>query len=59
MSAPTFRDQLDLEAYRIKHPAPAANDDDRLPPAWIVVAILLGYVGVIGVVVWALVSALR
>ena len=53
-----LRDQLDLEAYRIKHP-PAANDDDRLPPAWIVVAILLGYVGVIGVVVWALVGALR
>lgn len=27
-----LRDQLDLEAYRIKHP-PAANDDDRLPHA--------------------------
>ncbi len=53
----TYRDRLELEANRIKHPA--ANDDESLPPAWLTVAILLGYVGVIGIVVWALVGVVR
>lgn len=49
-----LRDQLDLEAF-----AKSANDENQMPAAWLMVAILLGYVGVIGVVVWALVGALR
>ena len=52
----TFRNQLDLEAYRVKHPAPAANDENRMPPAWLVVSILIGYIGLIGGVAWALVG---
>ena len=56
----SFRMREDLDRYAATHVEDAPDlNEDRMPPVWMCVAILVCYIGIIGVVVWAVGEALR
>lgn len=48
------RMRLDLDRYAARQPL-HSDDDHRMPPVWLCVAILIAYAGLIGVGLWAIV----